>query len=81
MSTLQECYCCLMQVLLAVPALRDFYTLPSCGQQLRKGPIGSALQELVQTAYGAAGSSGLASGCMPPLCCVSQPARWLCSHP
>ena len=29
-------------------------TLPPCGQQLKKGPIGSALQELVQTAYGAA---------------------------
>ena len=41
-----------MQVLLAVPALRDFYILPHAGQQLRKGPIGSALQELVQTTYG-----------------------------
>ena len=41
-----------MQVLLAVPALRDFYLLPPAGQQLRKGPIGSALQDLTLTAYG-----------------------------
>lgn len=40
------------QVLVAVPALRDFCILPQPGEQLKKGPIGRALEELVQTVYG-----------------------------
>ena len=37
---------------MAVPALRDFCTLPQPGEQLKKGPIGRALEELVQTVNG-----------------------------
>ena len=40
------------QVLVAVPTLRDFCTLPQPGEQLKKGPIGRALEELVQTVNG-----------------------------
>ncbi len=42
-----------VQVLVSVPALKDFCTQPHSGPQLQKGPIGGALQELVQTVYGA----------------------------
>lgn len=42
-----------MQALVSVPKLRDFCLEPAGSHQLRKGPIGSALQELVQTVYGA----------------------------
>lgn len=48
-----------MQVLVSVPALRDFCTQPQRRPQIRKGPIGAALQELVQTVYGAHRSSHL----------------------
>ncbi|KAK9916670.1 hypothetical protein WJX75_005528 [Coccomyxa subellipsoidea] len=41
-----------LQALVSVPALRDFYTKPQKGPQLQKGPIGAALQEVVQTVYG-----------------------------
>ena len=41
-----------MQALVSVPKLRDFCLEPAGPHQLKKGPIGSALQELVQTVYG-----------------------------
>ena len=41
-----------MQALVSVPKLRDFCLEPAGSHRLRKGPIGSALQELVQTVYG-----------------------------
>ena len=42
-----------MQALVSVPQLREFCLAPAGSLQLKKGPIGSALQELVKTVYGA----------------------------
>ena len=55
-----------MQALVSVPALRNFYTQPQPqkGRQLEKGSIGAALQEVVQTVYGALHSE-------PPSACLA----------
>jgi hypothetical protein len=42
-----------LQALCSIPALRDAYVQPTNGAQLKKGPIGSAMEELIQTIYGA----------------------------
>ena len=42
-----------VQALVSVPMLRDFCLEPAGPHHLKRGPIGSALQELVQTVYGA----------------------------
>ena len=57
MTTSQTCTA--LQVLVSVPVLRDFCLELSSSHQLRLDPIGSALQELVQTVYGE-----LAGGCL-----------------
>ena len=43
----------LYQVLVSVPKLRDFCIEPDISPQLKKGPIGAAVQELIQNVYGA----------------------------
>ena len=44
---------CTVQVLVSVPQLRDCCLQPMDSHPVKKGPIGAALQELVQSVYGA----------------------------
>ena len=46
---------CTVQVLVSVPQLRDCCLQPMDTHPVKKGPIGAALQELVQSVYGARG--------------------------
>ena len=43
---------CMVQVLVSVPQLRDCCLQPMDPHPVKKGPIGAALQELVQSVYG-----------------------------
>ena len=55
-----------MQALVSVPNLRDAYTQPKEGTQLKKGAIGNALEELIQTVYGACKFGNLAQSWEKP---------------